>query len=145
MGRISGIALIICMGAFGSVLQGQSGNLVIILSNLKSNSGKIMIAAYDDPDTFLGDEAVAVHMVPVKDIQDNKVVMKDLSYGQYALSLFHDENDNGKLDSNFFKIPKEPFGFSNDAKGRFGPPKYQAARFDFKEDGQVIQVRLKKI
>ena len=119
--------------------------LIIELSNLKSDAGKIMIAAYDQADHFLGEKAVAVMKVPVRDLVDNRIAFDGLTFGQYALSIFHDENDNGELDTNIFKIPKEPFGFSNDAKGRFGPPKFQAASFRFDSNQQVIQVRLRKI
>jgi uncharacterized protein (DUF2141 family) len=51
--------------------------------------------------------------------------------GTYAISVFHDENSNGKLDTNFLGIPKEGVGASNDAKGHFGPPKFADAAFQF--------------
>jgi uncharacterized protein (DUF2141 family) len=46
-------------------------------------------------------------------------------------SVFHDENSNGKLDTNFMGIPREGVGASNDAKGHLGPPKFNAAAFRF--------------
>lgn len=49
--------------------------------------------------------------------------------GVYAASVFHDENSNGKLDTNFVGIPREGVGASNNAKGHFGPPKFSAAAF----------------
>ena len=51
--------------------------------------------------------------------------------GTYAIAVFHDENSNGKLDSNFMRIPREGVGASNAAKGHFGPPKFDAAAFHF--------------
>jgi len=48
--------------------------------------------------------------------------------GQYAIKVFHDENANGELDINFLGIPKESYGFSNHARGRFGPPPFAEAR-----------------
>jgi uncharacterized protein (DUF2141 family) len=51
--------------------------------------------------------------------------------GTYAVSVFHDENSNGKLDTNFMGIPREGVGASNNAKGHFGPPKFEAAAFQF--------------
>ena len=68
---------------------------------------------------------------------------ENLRLGTYALSLYHDENNNGMLDTNFFGIPKEPYGFSNDARGTFGPPKYTAAQFEFIKDGQQVEIRVK--
>jgi uncharacterized protein (DUF2141 family) len=51
--------------------------------------------------------------------------------GTYAVSVFHDENSNGKLDTNFMGIPQEGVGASNDARGHLGPPKFDAASFHF--------------
>ena len=51
--------------------------------------------------------------------------------GTYAVSVFHDENSNGKMDTNFMGIPREGVGASNDAQGHFGPPKFDAAAFRF--------------
>ena len=47
----------------------------------------------------------------------------------YAFTFFHDLNKNKKLDTNFLGIPKEPYGFSNEKKGRFGPPKFKEVSF----------------
>jgi uncharacterized protein (DUF2141 family) len=51
--------------------------------------------------------------------------------GRYAVSVFHDENANGKLDTNFMGIPREGVGASNNAIGHFGPPKFDAAAFSY--------------
>jgi uncharacterized protein (DUF2141 family) len=51
--------------------------------------------------------------------------------GTYAVSVFHDEDSNGKLDTNFMGVPREGVGASNDAKGHLGPPKFNAAAFRF--------------
>jgi uncharacterized protein (DUF2141 family) len=55
------------------------------------------------------------------------VVFENVVPGRYALSFIHDENDNKKLDTNLIGIPKEGFGYSKDAMGRFGPPKFDDA------------------
>lgn len=54
----------------------------------------------------------------------------DVKPGRYAIALLHDENGNGKADRAAMMIPKEGFGFSRDAKVRFGPPKFGEAAFD---------------
>ena len=51
--------------------------------------------------------------------------------GTYAVSVVHDENSNGKLDTNFIGMPREGVGASNDAKGHMGPPKFSAASFRY--------------
>ena len=60
--------------------------------------------------------------------------------GTYAVSVIHDENSNGKLDTNFMGIPREGVGASNDAKGHFGPPKFDAASFRF--EGSRLELKI---
>ena len=75
------------------------------------------------------------------DIQHGQAVCDFASIppGTYAVSVFHDENSNGKLDRNLLGMPKEGVGASNNAAGHFGPPKfddmafhYQGGRLDLK-------------
>ena len=54
----------------------------------------------------------------------------------------HDENGNGELDANFVGIPKEPWGFSNNAKGKFGPPKWEDVQFSIGEEAVVQAISL---
>lgn len=58
-----------------------------------------------------------------------RIVLNDVAPGTYAIKAFHDVDRNGKLDTNFMGIPKEPYGFSNDAMGTFGPPSFDQASF----------------
>ncbi len=57
------------------------------------------------------------------------VSFSDIEPGDYAIRYFHDENNNGAMDTNLFGLPVEGFGFSNNAKVNFGPPSYQQAAF----------------
>jgi uncharacterized protein (DUF2141 family) len=57
------------------------------------------------------------------------VTFKDVPKGTYAISVYHDENNNGTLDRNGFGMPTEGYGTSNDAKGFMGPPKFEDAKF----------------
>ena len=70
------------------------------------------------------------------EIKDNKctLIFKDLENGQYAIRYFHDENKNEELDTNFIGIPKEGFGFSNDAIGKFGPKDFSEWLFEISGD-----------
>ena len=65
--------------------------------------------------------------------------------GTYAISVYYDINDNGKLDTGLFRIPKEKIGFSNNARGRFGPAKWKDTQFDVTEDIEVNIVISKAI
>ncbi|MCP3958751.1 MAG: DUF2141 domain-containing protein [bacterium] len=65
-------------------------------------------------------------------------VFRDVAPGAYGVSSYHDENGNGKLDSNFFRIPKEGTAASNDARGKMGPPKFADARFVY--EGGILEL-----
>lgn len=68
---------------------------------------------------------------------DTARVTFELSEGRYAIKLFLDLNGNGEVDTNFLGVPKEPFGFSNNAMGKFGPPSFDAAAFTFEGDREI--------
>jgi len=59
--------------------------------------------------------------------------------GAYAVQVHHDQNDNGKMDFTFFGLPKEPYGFSRDAKPLLAPPKFDSASFEV-SDGDISLV-----
>lgn len=76
---------------------------------------------------------------------DNSVItfnFKGLEQGTYAVSIFHDENSNGELDANFLGIPKEPYAFSNNAKGYFGPPSFEQCKFEVAAERKEIVISL---
>jgi uncharacterized protein (DUF2141 family) len=94
---------------------------------MKSDKGSLFVAIYDTKNSFLKKRFKG----DITKIVDNKatIVLKDIPPGEYAVSAFHDVNNNKKMDTNFFGIPKEPIGISNNATGFMGPPKYNDAKF----------------
>jgi uncharacterized protein (DUF2141 family) len=60
--------------------------------------------------------------------------------GVYAVSVFHDENLNGRLDTNWLGVPREGVGASNNPKPRMGPPKFAAAKFQY--SGACVDVEI---
>ena len=70
--------------------------------------------------------------------------LADLPYGEnYTIAIFHDVNDNGKMDKNFVGVPKEPYGFSNNARSKWGPPKYEIAKFELNQKVLKINAAVK--
>jgi uncharacterized protein (DUF2141 family) len=118
------------------------GSLTVVVPGLASNDGKVIIALFNSAEDFEkeGDIVSSAFVEP----EDQRAVWTfgDLPFGEYALRLFHDANDNEKLDTNWMGIPKEPYGFSNDARGKFGPPGYEAAKFLFESDGMTLEIKL---
>ena len=103
---------------------------------MKSSEGTVRLALYNQADQFMKKE---VKSAEVKSVNGETVaILKDVLPGTYAISVMHDANDNTELDSNFFGIPKEGFGFSNDAMGTFGPPGFKEASFIYSGQKEVI-------
>ena len=118
----------------------NSPNVTVNISNLKSNEGQIFISIYNSEDTFLGKGFKSF----VTKIENNSclVTFENILNGIYAISFFHDENDNNKMDSNFLGIPKEDYGCSNNAKGFMGPPKWEDAKFEVKNESLTQHIKL---
>ncbi|NQZ77701.1 MAG: DUF2141 domain-containing protein [Ekhidna sp.] len=135
--------LILCASFSFIALTGftqQLTELRIKIENIKRIEGSMKIAVYNSADLFLSEEL----MSDMKVISDDTVefVFDGLDEGTYAISVFHDENNNGKLDANFMGIPSEPYAFSNNAKGLFGPPSFEECQFELEGDGNEIVISL---
>jgi len=118
----------------------MSHSITINISGMKSDKGDVFVAMYNSKDDFLKNEfRTAITKVKSKKAT---VVFKNLPTAWYAITIFHDVNDNKKMDTNFIGIPKEPIGVSNDATGFMGPPKYKKAKFEVKND-VTISIKIK--
>lgn len=105
-------------------------SLEVRVSDIKTLKGSIRLALYNGPTDFMKKHK-AVREVEVT-ANSVYVTFENLEAGEYAISCYHDVNNNKKLDSNFMGIPREPYGFSNNARGTFGPPSFEDARFAVK-------------
>jgi uncharacterized protein (DUF2141 family) len=115
--------------------------LILKLNNLKSDKGSIAVAVFNKSESFpkKAQDAVFKSFTKTTNFPLNIKVPK----GEYAISIFHDKNDNQKLDTNFIGIPKEAFGFSNDVMGLMGPPSFDEAKFSVYDDKSTISIKLK--
>jgi uncharacterized protein (DUF2141 family) len=103
-------------------------SLTIEITHLNSNKGKILLELTDKNEKQI--KGIS------EKIENNKcvIVIENLKSDKYAFKYIHDENKNEKLDMNWIGIPIEGYGFSNNAKGTFGPPSYEKTIFVLKED-----------
>lgn len=67
--------------------------------------------------------------------------LEGLARGTYAVKAYVDRDGNGALNRGAFGAPSEPYGFSNDARGAFGPPSFADAAFTF--DGKSLSIRFR--
>lgn len=108
----------------------QAADLELTVQNIASGQGSVMVAVFNDAGQWLKTPvALAQQAASIQVGGKLTLVLKDLPDGELAISVFHDLNGNGRLDSNGMGIPLEPFAFSNDAKAMFSAPKFEAARF----------------
>jgi uncharacterized protein (DUF2141 family) len=105
----------------------MSQSLSVVVTNVKSSSGYVRVAVYSNEDDFMKRHVVTGEVRAVKG--QVTIVLSGLRDGRYALSIMHDSNNNGELDTNFFGIPTEGFAFSNDAMGLMGPPGFGESAF----------------
>jgi uncharacterized protein (DUF2141 family) len=101
-------------------------DLQITIKNIKETRGHLMVGLFDNEESF--PKTAAVGQVVAVTADSALVVFSDLRSASYAISVVHDANSNGKLDTNFLGIPKEGFAFGNNAMGAFGPPSFKSAQ-----------------
>jgi uncharacterized protein (DUF2141 family) len=139
MQRIILIAVLFLSGILSSLAQDKH-TITLNFEGMKSDKGSLFIALYNTEDSFLK-KPIKGTIVKIVD-KKATVILKDIPASVYAVSAFHDVNNNKKMDTNFFGIPKEPTGMSNDAKGFMGPPKYVDAKFEVSKN-RILTINVK--
>lgn len=118
-----------------------AGELKINVKNIINNTGFIHYALYDDPSFFPHENGkINGGNKRVEEVIANGILIKELSESYYAVAIYHDENSNKKFDT-FLSIPKENYGFSNNAPVFFGPPKFEDAAI-FVEKGNTTEIEI---
>ena len=118
----------------------SAGTLTVDVNNIE-RGGDMHLAIYDDADVFENDngekggKAKGIIDGVVEEVAPGSATyIFDLPEGVYAIGIFVDVNRNNRMDRNFIGIPKEQYGFSNDARGSFGPPSFAEASFTVSGD-----------
>ncbi len=125
--------------------QDAGSSLTIRIVGAKSSKGQIAIAVFNGEAGFPGDKSKTVRTLQAGiDPQTliAQVTLKNLPRGVYAVSVFHDENMNGRLDKNVLGIPKEGYGASNNPRKSMGPPKFAEAKFQLDQPEKVLEIKL---
>ncbi len=122
-----------------SLLPPNDGTLFTItvhINNISSDEGQIICNLHNEAKTFPKKHIVRKTSKIVKN--SSKIVFRNIKKGEYAISVLHDVNMNGKIDFNIFHIPSEDTGVSNNAKGFIGPPKFEDAKFYIDRDSTIF-------
>lgn len=115
----------------------------LTIEGIPADKGEIRIAVFNSEASYNEkEEPLYAVVLPV----DGNTLIWDeekLPYGEYAIAVYHDKNTNGELDSNILGIPKEAYGFSNNARGRFGPASWKDAHFTISSSSYSMSIKVK--
>lgn len=114
--------------------------VTVTIKGIKAPQGFIMVALHDEK-TWSG-KAIARARVPAN-AATVTVTLATSAPGRYGIKMFHDVDGDGAMATNMVGFPTEPFGFSNDAPVRFGPPSFADAGFDVGPNGATQTITLK--
>lgn len=130
---------------FGGASCTYAADLTVVIQNIQQDTGNVMLGLFSTPEDFPKTAIQGMFVTAAKRDATGRItlVMRDLAPGQYAVSAFHDIDGNGKLNTNLMGMPIEPYGFSNDAQGQFGPPAFKAAAITLPAQGLTIQLSVK--
>lgn len=119
-------------------------SITIEITNIKHPKGTLRLGVFRAGNTFgstyTKPDFGQMVAVTGKGIERTEM---NLPPGRYALALYHDMNDNWKLDKNFVGYPKEPYGFSNNYRPVFSGPNFEDCAFEVKENGNsYLKIKL---
>jgi uncharacterized protein (DUF2141 family) len=114
-----------------------SEELEVTISHIKDTNGVLFIGLFKENNKFLNlNDTYQAQQIEINK-RDSITTLFKLPKTSYAITIFHDENNNKKLDKNFFGIPKEGFGFSNNPKISFSEPSFKEYSFELKEHKKI--------
>ncbi len=121
-----------------------TGRIHVRISGVRSQEGELGLALFNSKEGFPMKPARAFAKGAVAAEGESHVyVFEHVPYGTYAISVMHDENRNGKLDTNFIGIPREGVGASNNPVSRFGPPSFDSSSFRLDRQELDLDIRMK--
>ena len=135
--------LLIGTGVLAQSTERRENVIPVDINGLRSDRGQVLCALFSSASDFpkKADKALAHAKSTILDGHAT-CEFNNIPSGTYAVSVFHDENSNGKLDTNFLGIPREGVGASNNAKGHFGPPKFGAAAFQHSGESTTLEISI---
>jgi len=124
-----------------------TGTIILRIDGLKKKRlrGDVRCRVYNSEETFPSkeeDQMFRLVVVPAN-AESLEVVLEDLPYGEYGIIIHHDRNSNGRMDRRWYGPPAEPVGCSRDARGNFGPPKWEDAVFELNQSSLEIPIHVK--
>jgi uncharacterized protein (DUF2141 family) len=121
----------------------ENNVLEITIEGIKKREGKAVATLFNSEEHYMK-KPIQEDEVKINDDSPIIIRFKNLESGHYAVTVYHDKNADGKLNTGFMGIPKEKVGFSNNAKGRMGPAPWSKANFVIDKARTAITIYLGK-
>lgn len=125
----------------------EAANIKLHITDFRSGKGAIAVSLFreDQKKSFPGkaDKAFKTLYVPLEGEVVMNLELGNIPPGRYAIALLHDENQDGKYNSNIVGVPLEGFGFSNNPKVYVGAPGFDKCSFEMKDEDKNVAIRLK--
>jgi len=122
----------------------SNGDIYLSVSNIPPKTTGLIVSIYRNQDNFLK-KADEIYHLPIETIKNNELLLKQIAHGEFVIAITADLNANKLLDTKLFGIPNEPVGFANNAKSRFGPPRFKDHMVKHDRTQQKFEVSLVKI
>lgn len=123
----------------------KTASLELTVTNIRHSGGRVWVGIYLSEADFLDREKGRLVEAQVKKDGSLIIPISGLDYGtEYALAIFHDEDDDGELNTNWLGFPSEPWAFSGEPKTRLRLPRFEEVKFCFKQGKEMQTLRLRK-
>jgi uncharacterized protein (DUF2141 family) len=113
-------------------------SLTITIPNVSNDQGLIQVGLFNEKEHFPKEGKEFMLIIQPAEAPVFVHTVENLVPGDYAIALMHDENADGICNLNFFGIPKEGYGFSNNVKPRLSSPSFESARISLTDDQEII-------
>ncbi len=128
----------IILVALVSISSLMANDIDIEITDILNNSGDVKIGLYDKADNFSKIDKVYKEAIVKISSKTLKYKFTNISNGTYAIAIFHDENQNGKIDKNILRMPQEGYGFSNNIRPLLRSANFEESKFELNGNKNIV-------
>ncbi len=123
------LLMMCCIGTLSA-----QNKVTVVIDGIENVKGQLLAGLYSEADFLKKPTFGAITKVTE---ETATVVFENVPTGEYAVSVFHDENENFKMEIGTYGKPIEKYGVSNNVRNEMGPPTYNECKFSIEEDSTI--------
>ncbi len=131
----------IILGVLVSISSLMANSIDVEITNILNKNGDVKIGLYNKAKDFSKVDKVYKNIAIKIGSKTVKYKFINIPNGTYAIAIFHDENQNGKIDKNFLGIPKEGYGFSNNIRPAFRSANFEESKFELNKN-KILSIEM---